>query len=109
MIVAITGATGFIGRHLSGRLRTSGHEIRPLARGWAASELAGADAVIHLAGEPVAQRWTVAAKQRIRSSRLEGTRALVSALAKSATRPAVLLAASAVGIYGSRGDEILTE
>ncbi len=109
MIVAMTGATGFIGRHLSAQLQAAGHEIRPLKRGWAATELDGASAVIHLAGETVAQRWTAAAKERIRSSRIDGTRRLVAALAKSSARPAVLLAASVVGIYGSRGDEILTE
>jgi uncharacterized protein (TIGR01777 family) len=109
MIVAMTGATGFIGRHLSAQLRSAGHDVRPLRREWSATELDSVGAVIHLAGETVAQRWTASAKQRIRSSRIEGTRSLVSALGKSTTRPVVLLAASAVGIYGSRGDEILTE
>jgi hypothetical protein len=80
-----------------------------LGRHWDPSELDGADAVVHLAGETVAQRWTASAKQRIRSSRIEGTRTLVSALGRLPRRPAVLLAASAVGIYGSRGEEILTE
>jgi uncharacterized protein (TIGR01777 family) len=67
------------------------------------------DAVIHLAGEPVAQRWTTAAKRRIRDSRILGTRRLVEALAGLECRPRVLVAASAVGYYGSRGDEILDE
>jgi uncharacterized protein (TIGR01777 family) len=109
MIVAMTGASGFIGRHLSVQLRAAGHEIRALGRGWAASEVDGAGAVIHLAGETVAQRWTAAAKRRIRNSRIDGTRTLVAALGRLPKRPAVLLAASAVGIYGSRGEEILTE
>ncbi len=71
--------------------------------------LEGVSAVVHLAGEPIAQRWTEEAKQRIRSSRVEGTRRLVDSLASLSQRRAVLVAASAVGYYGSRGDEILTE
>jgi NAD dependent epimerase/dehydratase family enzyme len=71
--------------------------------------LDGADAVIHLAGEPVAQRWTTSVKQRIRDSRVEGTRKLVRAIAAARPKPAVLVSGSAIGIYGSRGDEILTE
>jgi hypothetical protein len=67
------------------------------------------DAVVHLAGEPIAQRWTAAAKQRIRESRVEATRRLVAQLAKLERAPRVLVAASAIGIYGSRGDEVLTE
>jgi uncharacterized protein (TIGR01777 family) len=69
----------------------------------------GSHAVIHLAGEPVAQRWTPRVKARIRSSRVEGTRRLVAAIAKAGRKPAVLVCASAIGYYGSRGDEILTE
>ena len=69
----------------------------------------GADAVIHLAGEPVAQRWTPEAKKRIRASRVDGTRHLVNALSTESHRPNVLICASAIGIYGSRGDEVLTE
>jgi len=71
--------------------------------------LAGADAVINLAGEPVAQRWSSAAKARIRNSRIEGTRHLVDAIGRMSKKPAVLISASAVGYYGTRGDEILTE
>jgi uncharacterized protein (TIGR01777 family) len=89
VIVAITGASGFVGRHVAALLRRAGHEI--------------------LAGEPVAQRWTAQARERIRSSRVDGTRRVVEALAQLESRPAVLLSASAIGIYGSRGDEILTE
>jgi len=63
--------------------------------------------VVHLAGEPVAQRWTAAARERIRNSRVLGTRSLVSALRHQP--PAVLVSASAIGYYGSRGDEVLTE
>jgi uncharacterized protein (TIGR01777 family) len=68
-----------------------------------------ADAVIHLAGEPVAQRWTAAAKQRIRESRVAGTRHLVQGLADLSHRPQTLICASAIGYYGSRGDEVLRE
>ncbi len=74
-----------------------------------AASLASADAVIHLAGEPVGQRWTEDVKQRIISSRVDGTRHLVNALSKLDHPPQVLVCASAVGYYGSRGDHILTE
>jgi hypothetical protein len=74
-----------------------------------ADSLSDADAVIHLAGEPVAQRWSTDAKQRIRESRVAGTRNLVHALSKLPQRPPTLVCSSAVGYYGSRGDETLTE
>jgi uncharacterized protein (TIGR01777 family) len=69
----------------------------------------GIDAVIHLAGEPVAQRWSGEVKRRIRASRVQGTANLVDGLASLSQRPAALVAASATGIYGDRGDEVLTE
>jgi uncharacterized protein (TIGR01777 family) len=71
--------------------------------------VSAADAVIHLAGEPVAQRWTPIAKRRILASRAEGTRRLAAALAELPRRPKALVSASAVGYYGSRGDERLSE
>src|ERR1039458_5730997 len=74
-----------------------------------ADSLQAVDAVIHLAGEPVAQRWNAHARQAIRQSRVTGTRNLVQALAKLPKKPEVLVCASAVGYYGSRGDEILNE
>jgi len=74
-----------------------------------ADTLRDCDAVIHLAGEPVAQRWSEDVKQRIRDSRVTGTRNLVQALSKLPTRPQALICASAIGYYGSRGDEALTE
>lgn len=74
-----------------------------------ADSLKDTDAVIHLAGEPVAQRWSAEAKRRIRDSRVEGTRNLVQAMAKLRQPPSALICASAIGYYGSRGDEILTE
>ena len=109
MNVAITGASGFIGCAVAAHLRSAGHIVRPVSlRGAITPEaLAGANAVIHLAGEPVAQRWTASAREKIMRSRVEGTRALVAAM--SAQPPQVLISASAVGYYGSRGDEILTE
>src|SRR5262249_4429524 len=70
----------------------------------------GADAVVNLAGASIAEgRWTPQRKQLLRTSRTETTRALVAALAKMAARPRVLISASAIGYYGNRGDETLTE
>jgi len=124
MNVTVTGATGFLGRRLLASSIENGHKVRALGRKppngvefseWSADaepppeSLAQADAVIHLAGEPVAQRWTAEVKRRIRSSRVDGTRHLVNALSKLPRRPEVLVCGSAIGIYGSRGDEILTE
>lgn len=133
MKIAITGASGFLGRRLVERLAASGHDLHLLGRSsggrttapagarrfvWQPMEgppgtdaLAGCHAVIHLAGEPVSQRWSAEVKRRIRESRIIGTRNLVTgiAAAPAASRPAVLVSASAVGYYGDRGDEVLTE
>ena len=126
MIVAITGASGFIGPRLVERLQNEGHSVRALGRRdpglpgvdfarWDASAepppetLRGADAVVNLAGEPVAQRWNGEVKRRIRDSRVNGTRNLVSAVGKLETRPVVLISASAIGYYGDRGEDILPE
>ncbi|HTW66578.1 MAG TPA: TIGR01777 family oxidoreductase [Bryobacteraceae bacterium] len=106
MIVAITGASGMIGKALRQRLAASGHMALAVPRG---AGPPACHAVVNLSGEPVAQRWTAAAKKRIYDSRVEGTRRLVSALATQTPRPSVLVCASAIGIFGSRGDEILTE
>jgi len=109
MRVAISGASGFIGRALSKRLLSAGHNVSALGRtGWSAESLA-CDALIHLAGEPVAQRWSSKVKERIRSSRVDATQRLVDALAAVPQRPSVLVCASAVGFYGDRGAEELTE
>jgi hypothetical protein len=109
MNVAITGASGFIGRAVADYFRSSGHIVRAvsLRGGLESGALAGVNAVVHLAGEPVAQRWTEAARDKIMRSRVEGTRALVAAM--RGHPPQVLISASAVGYYGSCGDEILTE
>jgi len=127
--ITLTGATGFVGRQLVSRLLAAGHAVHILGRAlrkgtpssvrfsvWDAEEsdppeesLFTADAVVNLAGEPVGQRWTPAVKSRILSSRLQGTTRLVRALAGFARRPAVLVSASAIGIYGSRGEEEITE
>ena len=129
MNITLTGATGFIGNRLVHELLQAGHSIHALGRKrnaglpravsfseWRSTEaeppsesLATADAIVHLAGEPVAQRWTPEVKERIRSSRVDGTRNLVTALAKQSHHPHVLICASAIGYYGSRGDEVLTE
>jgi hypothetical protein len=104
--IAITGAKGLIGARLRERLTDAGHVALAVPRDAAPPTC---DALVHLAGEPVAQRWTEAAKKRIYDSRVEGTRRLVSALSTQSSRPRVLVCASAVGYYGSRGDQILTE
>lgn len=127
MNITLTGATGFIGRRVVDRLLSEGHALTILTRRPCAGEnpryfacdlaageppreaLDGADAVIHLAGEPVAQRWSEDVKRRIRASRIDGTRHVVGAIGKLERKPAVLISASAIGIYGDRGDEILTE
>ena len=117
MNVTITGATGFIGRQLTEVLQQNSHQVRPLSRAeWnvtagepPAQSLANADAIVHLAGEPVAQRWTAEAKRKIHDSRVQGTHNIVTALSTLSRRPQVMVCASAIGIYGERGDEILTE
>ncbi len=124
----VTGATGFIGKHLCASLHvpnilTRSPETAPLELSntacfrWIPDEgmpppesLDRCDAVFHLAGEPVAEgRWNEAKKARIRNSRVLGTRNLVAALRALDSPPPVLVSASAVGIYGSRGDEIVNE
>lgn len=110
MHIAISGASGFVGRSLTANLERSGHHILRLARG--RTDLQAdppLDAVIHLAGEPVSQRWNAAVRQRIRDSRVEGTRNLVAGMAKLERPPKVLVCASAVGLYGERGDQWLDE
>ncbi len=122
--IAITGATGLIGRSLVPFLTTGGHSVVRLVRrrggvdeaawdyekGWVERQkLEGIDAVVHLAGESVAARWTQERRRKIRESRAIGTRFLTETLGWLERRPRVLISASAVGIYGNRGDEALTE
>jgi uncharacterized protein len=127
--ITITGASGFVGRRLLKALTERGHSLHVLSRHggtnlppgvrisvWEATKgpppvdaVREADAIIHLAGEPVAQRWTAEVKRRIRESRVAGTRYLVEALSNSSRKPAALISASATGFYGSRGDAPLEE
>jgi len=123
MRVTITGASGLIGGRLVAALRARGDEVTTLSRSGSggavrwdplagpapAGALDGADAVVHLAGEPIAQRWTPAVREAIRTSRTTGTENLVAGIEAAATRPRVLVCANAVGYYGDRGDERLTE
>lgn len=130
MRITLTGASGFIGHRLIARLLERKHTLHLLGRrrptnlpsgvqfsAWDATSgntppvdaLHNAEAVIHLAGEPVAQRWTQAVKQRIRTSRVEGTEALLRAMAALSVKPQALIAASAIGYYGDRGEELLPE
>ena len=95
-----------MGTRLRERLAEAGHAAQAIPRD---ATPPVCDALVHLAGEPVSQRWTEAAKKRISDSRVEGTRRLVAALSTQSERPRVLVCASAVGYYGSRGDQILTE
>ena len=128
--VAVTGASGLVGSALVTGLTSAGHRVVRVVRGAGAasvagqrlarwdpesgalepSALAGADAVVHLAGESVAGgRWTEAKKRRIRSTRVDVTRRLAEALPRLERPPRLLVSASAVGYYGDRGSEILRE
>ncbi len=128
MTYLITGATGFIGKKLIDVLLAGGHSVNYMGRvrspkldvraayhpwdGQAAppmNSVPRVDAVIHLLGEPIAQRWNAEVKQRIRKSRVDSTRQLVAAIARLQHKPATLVCASAVGFYGSRGDQVLSE
>ena len=133
MRVIIAGGTGFIGKALCRDLLLAGHEVAVLTRDasravgrvpqgtgvsqWSPERpeglpqvLSDADAVVNLSGESVAaQRWTAQFKQRLLDSRLNSTRTLVQAICQAEPRPKVLVNASAVGIYGDRGEEELSE
>ena len=131
MKIVLTGATGMIGGSLAGRLSKADHALVLLSRNppaqnklaktqwlswqpggegeWARA-VDGADAIVNLAGEPIAgKRWTPKQKEILRSSRIDGTKALVDAIAKATVKPKVLISASAVGYYGPHGDELLNE
>lgn len=132
MRVTVTGATGLIGTKLVAALSGRGDEVTVLSRdperararlggtvravAWdpaagpaPTAALEGRDGVVHLAGEPVAQRWNDAVRARIRDSRATGTRNLVAGIAAAEPRPRVLVSASAVGYYGPHGDEPVDE
>jgi uncharacterized protein (TIGR01777 family) len=131
MRVSVTGATGLIGSSLVAALRERGAQVTVLTRdpdrararlgdveavGWdtlggpaPAAALEERDAVVHLAGEPVAQRWSAKVKRAIRESRVAGTRNLLEGLALARSRPALLLSSSATGYYGAHGEEPLDE
>jgi uncharacterized protein len=125
MDVVVTGSSGLIGTALRPVLQAAGHRMIPMVRSQGGGEalqwdpergvidaggLEGVGAVVHLAGEGIgARRWNEAQKARIKESRVRGTTLLAETLAKLGRPPKVLLSASAVGIYGDRGDEVLTE
>jgi uncharacterized protein (TIGR01777 family) len=126
MRVAVTGASGTIGTAVTRALEGRGDEVTALSRSgsgdsvrWAAPQeqpapaeaLRGRDAVVHLLGEPIDQRWSDEAKREIRDSRVLGTRNLVAGLRElpDAERPRVLVSQSAVGVYGPHGDEKVDE
>ena len=136
MRVAIAGGNGFIGKHITRTLRADGHDVawlshrpgRALTAGEYApdrevafdpddptvawlDEIRGADVVVNLSGHPIASRWNAQVKHLLESSRLETTRALVGALSglDAASRPSTYVSASAVGIYGDRGDDLIAE
>jgi uncharacterized protein len=127
--ILVSGATGFIGTRLTQMLRGDGHRVvrlvRPQSRSPGIDTISWApetgsidqaslaklqpDAVINLAGEPIARRWTSARTRRIRESRVTGTQTLATAIANLRSRPAVLVSGSAIGYYGAHRDEVLDE
>lgn len=125
MRVAITGSHGMVGTALAASLRDDGHEVVPVVRTPAGpgevhwdpvageidlAGLEGLDAVVHLAGQGIGEkRWTDDEKRRIRESRTHGTALLCEALASLERKPSVVVGASGINLYGSRGDEVLTE
>ncbi|MCU4183815.1 TIGR01777 family oxidoreductase [Acidiferrimicrobium sp. IK] len=124
MRIAVTGSHGLIAGHLIPALRGAGHDVTALVRGPAApgevhwdpergeldpGDLAGVDGVVHLAGAGLLRRWTDGGKQQIVDSRVKGTTLLAEVLAGLDPQPKVLVSASAIGWYGDRGDEVLSE
>ena len=123
MRVAITGVSGLIGSALADNLRADGHEVVGISRRHTAggivwdveagkldpAELEGVDAVVHLAGESIQGRWTAAKKRRILRSRVDSTELLASTIASLDRPPRVVVSGSAMGYYGNRGEEVLTE
>ena len=124
MNIGLTGASGFLGRKILDMALRRGHEIiaftRHPMRGIPGCtmrafsldkppDISGCEALIHLAGEPIAGLWTPGKKKRIADSRVRGTRRVVEAIADAAQKPEVLVSGSAIGFYGDRGEEELTE
>ena len=126
MKIVVSGATGLIGSSLVSFLQEKGHEVHKLVRSRAnlgeneiawdpdhgvidSSFLKGMDAMIHLAGENILGRWTEAKKEKIWKSRVEGTRQLCEVLSALQHPPSIFISASAIGYYGNRGEETLTE
>jgi uncharacterized protein (TIGR01777 family) len=122
--VLVSGASGLIGDALVPSLEQAGAEVVRLVRGPARSSsqlswdpkaalppeaVSGFEVVVHLAGESIVGRWTDAKKRAVRDSRVQGTKTLASALAQSKLKPRVFVCASAIGFYGNRGEELLTE
>ena len=125
MDVVVTGSSGLIGRALKGALENAGHRLVPMVRSQGSGDairwdpdrgdidaagLEGVGAVVHLAGEGIGnRRWNDAHKAKVKDSRTRGTSLLAQTLAKLNKAPKVLVSGSAVGYYGDRGDEVLTE
>jgi uncharacterized protein (TIGR01777 family) len=127
MKVAVSGSHGLVGTALCNALSSSGHTVFRIVRSASGSDsnaivwdidagtidsakLDGVDAVVHLAGENIAaSRWTPEQKQKIKDSRIKSTRLLADAISKLSAKPEVIVSGSAIGFYGNRGDEQLTE
>jgi hypothetical protein len=125
MRVAITGATGLIGSALSEALRERGDEPIAISRtpkpgtvaiGWDPTQgfdppdvLSGCDAIVNLAGESIAGRWTARKKAKIKDSRVQATKTVVDGIALANPRPRVLISASGIGVFGDRGEQLLDE
>jgi len=123
MNIGITGASGFLGRHVVQAALTRGHRVTPFSRRVGKPipgcesvrsfgpdvDLSGLEAIIHLAGESILGLWTKEKRNKILRSRIDGTRRIVDAIGQTRNGPSVLVSASGTGIYGNRGEETLTE
>jgi uncharacterized protein (TIGR01777 family) len=119
MILGITGASGFVGRHVETEGRQRGDTVIRFSRHPQSGDrlfhssitpmLSGCEGVVHLAGESILGLWTSSKRQKILESRLQGTRRLVEGIANASVKPRVLVSASAIGYYGDRGESLLDE